>query len=359
MPDEAFLFGVLFYRLHCLPPHAVSSSATPTLRTTWTPRYLTFVVAPIALTLLAWGVYMSVEGRWGLFRTHGFMTLTMVAGSFVAGVSSEGGGAVAYPVMTLVFEIDPAVARNFSLAIQSVGMTAAALYIYARRIPVETTYLWIVALGSVPGLVGGTYLVAPYVPPAYAKMMFVSFFLSYGLALYVINHVRDQAAVDRLPALTLGQQAELVGIGLIGGLLSAIFGNGVDICSFAFVTLKYRLSEKVATPTSVTLMAFNAVLGFALHALLIGDMQPEAYRFWWVSIPVVVFGAPLGAYVVSRVPRLYIAGLLYTVIVVQFVTALWVIQPATPLLLFSAGVFAFGALLFFQLTRWGPTPAPS
>jgi uncharacterized membrane protein YfcA len=190
-------------------------------------------------------------------------------------------------------------------------------------------------------------------------MMFVSFFLSYGLALYVINHVRDQDAVDRLPALTLGQQAELVGIGLVGGLLSAIFGNGVDICSFAFVTLKYRLSEKVATPTSVTLMAFNAVLGFALHALVIGDMQPEAYRFWWVSIPVVVFGAPLGAYVVSRVHRLYIAGLLYTVIVVQFVSALWIIRPALPLLLFSAGVFAFGAFLFFQLPRWGPAPTPT
>lgn len=300
---------------------------------------------------------MSVQGLWPLFRTHGFMTLTMVAGSFVAGVSSEGGGAVAYPVMTLVFEIEPAVARNFSLAIQSVGMTAAALYIAARRIPVETTYLWLVAIGSVPGLVGGTYLITPHVPPAYAKMMFVSFWLSYGLALFTINHVRDQAAVERLPALTLGQQAELIGIGVIGGTLSAVFGNGVDICSFAFVTLKYRLSEKVATPTSVTLMAFNAVLGFALHALLLQDMQMEAYRFWWVSIPVVVFGAPLGAYVVSRVPRLYIATLLYTVIVVQFGTALWVIQPALPLLLFSAGIFGVGVLLFFQLPRWGPAPS--
>ena len=125
------------------------------------------------------------------------------------------------------------------------------------------------------------------------------------------------------------------------------------------VTLKYRLSEKVATPTSVTLMAFNAVLGFALHALVLQDMQMEAYRFWWVSIPVVVFGAPLGAYVVSRVPRLYIAALLYTVIVVQFGTALWVIQPALPLLLFSAGVFAFGVVLFFQLPRWGPVSASS
>jgi uncharacterized membrane protein YfcA len=314
-------------------------------------------VVPIAAILLAWTVYMSVEDLWGLFRTHGFMTLTMVGGSFVAGVSSEGGGAVAYPVMTLVFEIDPTVARNFSLAIQSVGMTAASLYIAARRIPVETTYLWLVAAGSVPGIVGGTYLLAPLVPPAYAKMAFVSFWLSYGLALYTINHVREQSATDTLPTLTPWQQAELVGVGVVGGVLSAIFGNGVDICSFAFVTLKYRLSEKVATPTSVVLMAFNAVLGFALHALVLQDMQLEAYRFWWVSIPVVVFGAPLGAYVVSRVPRLYIATLLYTVIAVQFVSALWILQPALPLLLFSAAVFGVGVFLFFQLPRWGPTPS--
>lgn len=332
----------------------VPSLSTDARKSTWSRRYVGLVVVPIALTLLAWGVYMSVETRWGLFRTHGFMTLTMVAGSFVAGVSSEGGGAVAYPVMTLVFSIDPTVARNFSLAIQSVGMTAASLYIVARRIRVETTYLWLVAMGSVPGLVGGTYLVAPHVPSAYAKMMFVSFWLSYGLALFVINHVREESAIDALPALSFGQQAELMGIGVIGGLLSAIFGNGVDICSFAFVTLKYRLSEKVATPTSVVLMASNAVLGFALHALVLQDMQPEAYQFWWVSIPVVVFGAPFGAYVVSRVPRLYIATLLYTIIAVQFVSALWIIQPALPLLLFSAGVFAFGVFLFFQLSRWGP-----
>jgi hypothetical protein len=110
---------------------SVSSLLSAARSRTWSLRYLGLVVIPIALTLLGWGAYMSVQGLWPLFRTHGFMTLTMVAGSFVAGVSSEGGGAVAYPVMTLVFEIEPAVARNFSLAIQSVGMTAAALYIAA------------------------------------------------------------------------------------------------------------------------------------------------------------------------------------------------------------------------------------
>lgn len=335
------------------------SAPTDSRQTSSSLRYLGLVVLPIALTLCAWGLYMDGFNLWPLFRTHGFMTVTMVAGSFIAGVSSEGGGAVAYPVMTLVFEIDPSVARNFSLAIQSVGMTAASLYILARRIPVETNYLWLVATGSVPGLVGGTFLVAPHVAPAYAKMMFVSFWLSYGLALFTINHLRDQATSEALPSLTSGQKLELIGIGVIGGLLSAIFGNGVDICSFAFVTLKYRLSEKVATPTSVVLMAFNAVLGFVLHALVLQDMQLEAYQFWWVSIPVVVFGAPLGAYVVSRVPRLYIAVLLYVVIVTQFVSALWIIQPASLLLLVSAAVFAFGVFLFFQLSRWGPARVSS
>jgi hypothetical protein len=101
-------------------------------------------------------------------------------------------------------------------------------------------------------------------------------------------------------------------------------------------------------------MASNAVLGFVLHGAVLQDMTLEAYNFWWVSIPVVVFGAPLGAYVVSLVPRLYIATLLYTIIGVQFVTALWIIQPSWMLLAVSAAVFTLGMGLFFQLPKYGP-----
>jgi len=41
-------------------------------------RYRGLFVLPVALTLLGWAVFMSVEGLWPLFRTHGYMTLTMV-----------------------------------------------------------------------------------------------------------------------------------------------------------------------------------------------------------------------------------------------------------------------------------------
>jgi uncharacterized membrane protein YfcA len=320
-------------------------------------RTLWLVAVPVGVTVLAWTAYMSVTGQWGLFRTNWFMTATMVAGSFIAGASSEGGGAVAYPAMTLAFDIDPAVARNFSLAIQAVGMSAAALCIVAQRIRVETTYLGLVAAGGVPGIVLGTYGVAPFLPAAYAKMTFVSFWLSYGLALFVINHVRERAAVDRLPALSGREKAELVGVGVVGGVLSAVFGNGIDICSFAYVTLRYRLSEKIATPTSVILMASNAVVGTVLHGAVLQDLQPQAVDFWLVCVPVVVLGAPFGAYVISRIPRLYIAVLLYVLIGVQFVTAVWIIAPTGPLWAASAAAFALGLGLFFGLPSTQTAPA--
>ncbi len=49
------------------------------------------------------------------------MSLTMIFGSMVAGATSEGGGAVAFPVMTLALKVPPSVARDFSLMCQSFG----------------------------------------------------------------------------------------------------------------------------------------------------------------------------------------------------------------------------------------------
>ncbi|WP_185958350.1 sulfite exporter TauE/SafE family protein [Fodinibius sediminis] len=278
------------------------------------------------------------------------MSLTMIFGSFIAGISSEGGGAIAYPVMTLVFNITPEVARNFSLAIQSIGMTAATLWIIAKRISLERTYLLLSGAGGLFGVVGGTLWVAPLVPAAYAKMMFVSFWLSFGIALFVINHVRKRDTRQQLPRLSACQKSELVLVGVLGGVLSAIFGNGIDICTFSFVTMKYGLSEKVATPTSVVLMTSNAVVGSLMHGFLIADMQPEAINYWLVCIPFVVLGAPLGANLLDKINRLSIAVMLYAIIIAQFIAALFIIRPAGSLMMVSVLTFCAGIIIFFFLT---------
>ena len=49
------------------------------------------------------------------------MSLTMIIGGFIGGATSEGGGAVAFPVMTLALALEPAVARDFVYVSQSAG----------------------------------------------------------------------------------------------------------------------------------------------------------------------------------------------------------------------------------------------
>ena len=52
-------------------------------------------------------------------------------------VNPNGGGTIAFPALVLGFKESPAMARDFGLAIQSIGMTSALLFIVMRGIPVE------------------------------------------------------------------------------------------------------------------------------------------------------------------------------------------------------------------------------
>ncbi len=52
-------------------------------------------------------------------------------------MTSEGGGAVAFHVMTLGFGISPSIARDFSLMIQSCGMAAAAFTIFFMKVRIS------------------------------------------------------------------------------------------------------------------------------------------------------------------------------------------------------------------------------
>lgn len=294
---------------------------------------------------------MTTSNSWGLFEDYFFMTITMVFGSLVAGASSEGGGAVAFPVMTLLFEINPKEARDFSLAIQSVGMTAASLWIVANRIRISLPYLVLAIIGGSIGIVIGTYFVAPSITPAYAKMLFVSFWLSFGIVLFLINRKAKTLVNEELPKLTSAQKLEIIVVAIVGGILSGVLGNGVDICTFAYIVMKYKLSEKIATPTSVIIMASNAILGFVLHQFVLQDIHSVTYNYWLVCIPVVVFGAPLGAYLINKARREFIVYLLSGVILIQFTGAILIIQPRGSLLLFSIASFILGILIFVALTH--------
>ena len=306
---------------------------------------------PILILLVLWVVYMLDTEQWYLFRDNWFMSLTMVFGSFIAGASSEGGGAIAFPAMTLIFDIMPHTARNFSLAIQSVGMSAAAILILKNRYPVEFRYLVPASVGGAFGIVFGTYYIVPLVPSAYVKMLFVTFWLSFGIILFYINRIYRRKVYDSMPRLSQMELILLLAVGFAGGNLSAILGSGLDIFSFAYITVRYHLSEKVATPTSVVAMAINSLIGFSLHYFIIQDFGTEEFNYWLVCIPVVLFGAPMGAYFINRQTRDFVSWLLYIIIAVQFIGALLIIRPAGGLMIFTIAVFVFGLVFFYGFTR--------
>jgi uncharacterized membrane protein YfcA len=306
-----------------------------------------------AIVWLPWLAGMAFTDGWHLFGDYGFMSLVMAVGSFIAGATSEGGGAVAFPAMTLGFGIAPATARDFSLMIQAIGMTAASVAIFSNRIPVVFKALLPAIAGGALGVVVGPEYIAPILPPAFAKMTFASVWLSFAGALWLMNRDHDRAVNLDLsnaphwafPVLALG--------GVVGGIVTSITGSGLDILTFALLVLLFRVSERVATPTSVVLMASNAAVGALWKGTLGAGLAPEAWSYWWVCVPVVVIGAPMGARFIAGKSREFIVGLLSVSIAVQFIAAIFII-PQTPVLMgYAALVFLAGLGAFYLLSRQG------
>ena len=141
-------------------------------------------------------------------------------------------------------------------------------------------------------------------------------------------------------------------IGIAGGAFAANTGSGIDIATFIVLTLAIGINEKVSTPTTVIIMAINSVVGFALQGLAVGDLG-IAFNYWLVAIPIVVIGAPLGAFAASYATRDMIIGLLLTLISLELITTL-ILVPFTPIAIAVTGaavvvcIVGFGAMLRYR-----------
>lgn len=309
--------------------------------------YFIFLVT----VLTGWAIYVSGLPSLDFMQERWAAMLTMLFGSFIAGSSPEGSASIAYPVFTLLLKIQPSVARNFAFAIQSIGMTSASLLILGMRVKVEWNYIKFVTLGGIVGLIFGTYYVVPLISPIMAKLFFVSLWLSFGLVLWYENLKPERKVFESIQNFGTNDQMRLILFGLVGGIISSIFGTGINIFTYCLMTIYYKISEKVATPSSVIIMTIETILGFFLHAAVLQDFSEESFKLWLSCIPVVIFFAPLGAFVITKLPRLAIARLLYAILVVQFIGAMFVIRPNLSQILLCAVTIACGLGLFLYLAK--------
>ncbi len=83
-------------------------------------RYVGIFI-PWFVMQICWWTLAIKHNYFANFPTHYVMSLTMVIGAFIGGATSEGGGAVAFPVMTLALGLEPKVSRDFVYVSQSTG----------------------------------------------------------------------------------------------------------------------------------------------------------------------------------------------------------------------------------------------
>lgn len=323
---------------------------------------------PAAFTL-GWLIYVTGSGQWDRVIGHWRTALTMVFGSFVAGSTPQGGGAVAFPVFTKVLEIPAPVARSFSLSIQATGMVMASASILLAGRRVDRRALGYGVIGGTAGFFFGLYVLsrpgelwwpsriaAPYVK--------VSFTIAIAAMAYIVYlcFVQGAKGNQTVGHWTLRAKAALISFGAVGGVASALTGSGVDVFLFLFVVLIAGLHPSVGVPTSIVTMAVVSTLGLVMLGLYDGHLSIDldgagdvvgvggaavdgldptrfdVFGIWLGAAPIVVWGAPFGSWVASRMSTNRLIGFVAAMALLEVVTTIIFLDD----LHHDPGLIAFG-----------------
>jgi uncharacterized protein len=310
------------------------------------PRFWRMARTNLVLAIVVVAAWLALGGERSLqaVADHWPVSLTMVFGSLVGGGTSEGGGAVSFPVMTKVLAVPADQARLFAFAIQSVGMGAATASIVLNGVVLEWRAIRFGAPGVVVGVAFSCIALAPHLEPATVRLLFTAILMSMGLALWVSQR-SDPRRRDAMQPFGRYERAVLLGAGLLGGTLSGLAAVGENTIMFAILVLGFRVSERVVTPTTVVLLTIASWTGFATHLLVIGDFGPPVVDMWLAAVPVVAAGAPAGALILTRMSRELIVRILYVLISVEFISTLLLVPRSdVQTLLFTATILGFSLL---------------
>ena len=307
----------------------------------------------LMVAILVWAIWLAFGGRYAIHHLFSDwqVALTMVFGSLVGGGTSEGGGAIAFPIFTKLLHIAPRDARNFSLAIQSIGMGAASLSILYLRIPIERRALFYAGIPGVIGVVFGAYFVAPLIPPVFVRTSFTVLVSSMGVALLLLNRETTVLRNERIPIFRTSEKSILIAAGFLGGVVSALVGTGINSVVFMVMVLLFRVNEKIVTPTTVILMTMVTVPGFLFHVFVLRDFTPTVMGYWMAAVPVVVVGAPVGALICSHMKRHSIVFLLLFLIALEFFSTLLLVPMSRSVLWVSLLTLAVCGCIEWVMSR--------
>lgn len=244
----------------------------------------------LATVFTVWVTLVSIGPGFDFYREYWIYPLLMSIGSSVAGFTPEGGGAVAFPILNLYVKTSAQVARDFSLAIQCIGMVSASIYIvttkgynrdFYKPIPF---YVFISMIG---------FVCANFIYPFVSVKIVQTTFIALAFAFIVSFWINKQYGTKETMDLDFRTALKMIVFCLYGGAAAAFFGTGSDMLVYVFLTTYYGLKEKLATDTSIIVMACVSVLG-TIYKINTNDIQPKIYWMWLAAMPAAAIFGPLG-----------------------------------------------------------------
>lgn len=302
-----------------------------------------------------WLYLVIGQNLWSDAVAHWPMALAMAIGSYAAGSTPMGGGTVGFPVLVLLFDLPASLGRDFSFAIQSIGMVSASIFILCRRQPLAWAILQGAMLGALVGTPLGIFFIAPYIPELWIKLTFAVVWASFGLLhLYRLDEIAGHSGMTEFDENWDFRLGLWVGL-LAGATVAAVTGVGIDMVLYTALVLLCRADLKIAIPSSVVIMAYTSVLGVLVKTIFGNGLQPGTFENWLAAAPVVAIGAPLGVFIVARIGRKPTLLVVAALCVGQFVWTLFNEQKTlgitgTLISLLAVAVCLWG---FEGLRRWG------
>ncbi len=205
------------------------------------------------------------------------------------GLTGAGGSIITLPVLVYLASVPPQEAVGLSLFVVGVAALAGAVQrIRSREIHFRAALMF--ALSGMVGAVGGAQL-TPLVPPAVLMGLFAV--LMVVVAVSMLRGAGESATM--LPECR-PWRCLLAGLGV--GILTGFIGVGGGFLLMPALVKFARLPLRIATGTSLAVIAFNSASGFLSHY---GEADPR-WNLALTFAALAMTGVVAGTFLASRLP---------------------------------------------------------